>query len=308
MVAMNTQLNPNSGGSSSLDEDTSAEVREIEILARRLVKDTLAGQYHAVFKGRGMSFDSVREYQAGDDVRTIDWNVSARTGGVFVKQYVEERELTVLVAVDLSASLQFGTVDVNKRKMAARIAAVLALSAISNNDRVGLVLFTDRIERYIPPKKGRAHVLRIVREVLQFEPIGRQTRLDLGLDYLANIVRKRAVVFVLSDFMGQGYERSLAVTARRHDLVPVVVTDPVERRFPQLNYLIPLEDFETGDLLWFDAGDADGLQTYWQRAAVDTRKRQDLFRKHGLEAIDATLGQDYLPALAAYFRRRAARQ
>lgn len=287
-------------------DDLSQRVREIELITRRLVQDTMAGQYHAVFKGRGMSFDSVREYEAGDDVRTIDWNVSARTGGVFVKQYVEERELTVLIAVDLSASLEIGTAGRSKRELAAEMAAVLAFSAISNNDRVGLVLFTDRIERYIPPKKGRAHVLRVILELLQFQPVGRGTRIDVACDYLGRIARKRAVVFVLSDFLAEDYERALGVAARRHDLVPIATTDPMEKVWPDLG-LMALEDAETGEVHWFDGAGA-ARQIYWQRAAVGRRKREQTFRKHGLEPIEAIVGQDYLKALVTYFRRRAARQ
>jgi len=287
--------------------DIPARVREIELITRRLVQDTLAGQYHAVFKGRGMSFDSVREYQPGDDVRTIDWNVSARTGGVFVKQYVEERELTVLLAVDLSASLDFGTDQRSKRELAAEIAAVLAFSAISNNDRVGLILFTDRIERYIPPKKGRAHVLRVILELLQAQPEGVGTRIDVACDYLARIARKRAVVFLLSDFLADNFERALGVAARRHDLVPIVMSDKAERTWPDLG-LTPLEDAETGELIWFDGGSKAVRQAFWQRAAVAKRKRDQGFRKHGLEPIDTVVGQDYLKDLVAYFRRRAARQ
>lgn len=297
------------------DQDIPARVREIELITRRLVQDTLAGQYHAVFKGRGMSFDSVREYQPGDDVRTIDWNVTARTGSVSVKQYVEERELTVLLAVDLSASLDFGTAKRSKRELAAEIAAVLAFSAISNNDRVGLVLFSDRIERYIPPKKGRAHVLRVILELLQFKAVGTGTRIEVACDYLNRIARKRAVVFMLSDFLtddasgglGAGIERALGVTARRHDLVPIAISDKAERQWPDLG-LIPLEDAETGELIWFDGGNKAVRQQFWQRAAVAKRKREQTFRKHGLEPIEAVVGQDYLKDLVTYFRRRAARQ
>ena len=289
-------------------QDIPAKVREIELITRRLVSDTLAGQYHAVFKGRGMSFDSVREYQPGDDIRSIDWNVTARSSeGVFVKQFVEERELTVLLAVDLSASLDFGTVNRSKRELAAEIAAVLAFSAISNNDRVGLILFTDRIERYIPPKKGRAHVLRVILELLQFRPEGSGTRLDVACDYLARIARKRAVVFLLSDFLAGDFERALGIAARRHDLVPVLVSDKTERELPDVGLAV-VEDAETGEVLWIDSGSRDVRIQLRQRAAVQKRKREQLFRKHGLEPIDAVVGQDYLKGLVAYFRRRAARQ
>lgn len=293
--------------------ELSSKVREIELITRRLVNDTLAGQYHAVFKGRGMSFESVREYQPGDDIRTIDWNVSARSAGpsggsIFVKQYVEERELTVVLAVDLTASQQFGTVERSKRELAAEIAAVLAFSAIKNNDRVGLLLFTDRVEHWIPPKKGRAHVLRVIRDLLGFQPEGERTRVDVPCDYLSRILRKRAVVFLLSDFLAPEYDRALGVLARRHDLVPLVTSDPAERQWPDLGMLTVLEDLETGELIWFDAGSKAARQAYWQRAAVARRKREQTFRKHGLEPIDAVVGQDYLKGLVTYFRRRAARQ
>ncbi|MBI5611141.1 MAG: DUF58 domain-containing protein [Deltaproteobacteria bacterium] len=304
---MNTARTQNN----SADEavlDVADRVRQIEIITRRLVNDTLAGQYHAVFKGRGMSFDSVREYQPGDDVRTIDWNVSARTGGVFVKQYVEERELTVLLAVDLSGSMGFGTKDRSKRDLATEIAAVLAFSALRNNDRVGLVLFSDHIEQYVPPKKGRAHVLRMIRDLLTATPKGTRTRLDGACDYLARIVRKRSVVFLLSDFLQPDFERSLGVLARRHDLVPLAIADRAEMTLPNLGGLVALEDAETGELQWVDTGSAAVRQHYWQRQQVARRKIEQALRKHGCDPIEAWVGEDYLAGLVTYFRRRAARQ
>jgi uncharacterized protein (DUF58 family) len=289
------------------DKSLASQVRDIEILARRLVNDAMAGQYHAVFKGRGMSFDSVREYAPGDDVRSIDWNVTARTGEVFVKQFVEERELTVLLAVDLSGSQDFGTERKSKRKLVAEIAAVLALSAISNNDRVGLILFTDRIERYIPPKKGRGHVLRVIQELLRFEPEGQGTRIDLACDYLSRIQRRRAVVFLLSDFLGPEYGRALGVAARRHDLVPIVTTDQAEQSWPRFFPLLTLEDAESAELLALDVGLGRNPQIYGERAHVARQRRSDEFRKNGLEPIEAMASRDYLKDLVAYFRRRAAR-
>ena len=288
--------------------DVAARVRQIELITRRLVNDSLAGQYHAVFKGRGMSFDSVREYQPGDDIRSIDWNVSARTGGIFVKQYVEERELTVLVAVDLSASMVFGTKGRSKRDLAAEIAAVLAFSALRNNDRVGLVLFTDRLEHYVPPKKGRAHVLRIIRDLLEMQPQGQHTRLDLACDELSRIVRKRSVVFLLSDFLDAPFDRPLGILARRHDAVPLVIGDRAEQAFPDLGGMVALEDAESGEIHWFDAGDKASRTAFWQRQAVARRKLDQGLRKHGVDPIDAWVGEDYLPGLVGYFRRRAARQ
>jgi len=291
------------------------KVREIELVTRRLVNDVLAGQYHAVFKGRGMSFDQVREYQPGDDIRTIDWNVTARTGGVYVKQYVEERELTVLLVVDLSASGAFGTVDQSKRELAAEIAAVLAFSAIKNNDRVGVIMFSDRIERYIPPKKGRAHVLRVILELLEFEPEGTGTRIDVACDYLTKIQRKRSVVFFLSDFLPerddatlqQAYERALGVASRRHDVVPLVIGDRAEASLPDVG-LVPLQHLETGEIMWFDSGSRDIRRRFERRWHEMATERSRIFRKNGMEPIAAEVGQDYIPGLVAYFRRRASRQ
>ena len=288
-------------------EEVLKKVKEIELVTRRLVNDVMAGQYNAVFKGRGMSFDSVREYQPGDDVRLIDWNVTARTGEPFVKKFVEERELTVLLVVDVSASGEFGTRDQSKRELAAEIAATLAFSAIQNNDRVGLVLFSDRIERYIPPKKGRSHALRVILELLEADPKGSGTDIGVACDYLSRIQRKRAVVFFLSDFLADDWGRALGVAARRHDLVPVVMADHGEADLPNLG-LCALEDAETGEILWVDTGTRAG-QAAWRRiAAGHTKERDMLLRKHGLEPIAATVGEPWLPALVGYFRRRAARQ
>jgi len=291
------------------------KVREIELVTRRLVNDVLAGQYHAVFKGRGMSFDQVREYQPGDDIRTIDWNVTARTGVPYVKQYVEERELTVLLVVDLSASGVFGTVGQSKRELAAEIAAVLAFSAIKNNDRVGVIMFSDRIERYIPPKKGRGHVLRVILELLEVQPEGVGTRIDVACDYLSKIQRKRSVVFFLSDFLpeddtvplAESYERALGVASRRHDVVPLVIHDTAEQDFPDLG-LVALEHLETGELMWFDSGARAVRHAFRRRGEALVTERDRIFRKHGMEPIRAEVGSDYLPGLVTYFRRRASRQ
>ena len=290
----------------SATSDILKKVREIELVTRRLVNTTLAGQYHAVFKGRGMSFDSVREYQPGDDVRLIDWNVTARTGAPFVKTFVEERELTVLLAVDLSASGEFGTRGQSKRELAAEIAAVLAFSAIKNNDRVGLVLFTDKIERYIPPKKGRSHVLRVILELLETQPTGRGTDLTQVCTYLTNIQKRRAVVFLLSDFIADDYERALGIAARRHDLVPLVIDDVAESELPDLG-LVAFEDAESGELMWIDTSARGRQKSYRAAAEGFERSRDTVFRRHGMEPIRAHVGESYLPALTAYFRRRAAR-
>lgn len=288
-------------------EEVLQKVQAIELVTRRLVNDVMAGQYHAVFKGRGMSFDAVRQYQPGDDVRLIDWNVTARTGEAFVKQFVEERELTVLLVVDVSASGEFGSVDQSKRETAAEIAATLAFSAIKNNDRVGLVLFSDRIERYIPPKKGRSHALRVILELLQAEPTGEGTDLGVACDYISRVQRKRAVVFFLSDFLAEDWGRPLGVAARRHDLVPLVVRDRKEAELPDLG-LCAFEDAETGEILWLDTSSKAGRRAFERLAAAKHKERDRLLRKHGLEPIQVVVGEPWLPGLVGYFRRRAARQ
>src|SRR4051812_988786 len=209
-------------------------IRKLEITTRKVVADMLAGQYHSVFKGRGMAFSEVRPYQPGDEIRVIDWNVTARMNDAYVKVFTEERELTVMLAVDVSASKDFGSRGRPKAEIAAEVAAQLAFSAIANNDRVGLVLFSDRVEKVVAPKKGRKHVLRVVTEILTAAPHGRGTDLALGLEYVTHLSRKRAVTFVISDFLATGYERKLRIAAQRHDLVPVVIADPLESAFPNL--------------------------------------------------------------------------
>ena len=234
-------------------------VRHIEIRTRHLVNDSFAGEYHAIFKGRGMEFDEVREYQPGDDVRTIDWNVTARMGHPFVKRYVEERELTVMLAFDASASGSFGTKDRFKRELAAELGAVLAFSAITNNDKVGLLAFTDEIELHIPPRKGRRHVLRLIRDLLAFEPHGRGTDIVGGLDRLNHTLKRRAIVFLVSDMLQSdedgptdALERALLATNRRHDLVAVTIADPRETAWPDVG-LVSLEDAESGARMWVDS-------------------------------------------------------
>src|SRR5688572_20102986 len=223
------------------------KIRKIEIYTSKLVNDRLAGQYQSVFKGRGMAFSEVRQYLPGDDVRLIDWNVSARMNEPYVKLFVEEREMTVMLLIDMSASGLFGSIAQSKREVAAEVAALVAFSAIKNNDRVGLIIFTDQVERFVPPKKGKKHVLRVISEILTYEPRSPRTNLGVGLDFLGRIARRRAVAFMVSDFLASPaqYERSLRITARRHDLVPVTVTDPLEEAFPDVG-LLELEDPETG--------------------------------------------------------------
>src|SRR5512139_3316563 len=227
------------------------KAKKIEIAARRLVDEQLAGQYHSVFKGRGLIFSDVRPYYAGDDIRTIDWNITARMNFPHVKQFVEERDRTVNLVIDMSASGHFGSRGTTKRELAAELAAVVAFSAIKNNDRVGLYIVTDKVERFVPPKKGRRHVLRVIGEILAFEPQSRQTDIAKGLDFLGKVARRRSVVFLVSDFLGSdpaAWERAMRITAQRHELVPVVVSDPMEQALPRVGIVL-FEDLETGEVV-----------------------------------------------------------
>jgi uncharacterized protein (DUF58 family) len=287
--------------------ETFRQVRRIHIRTRRLVDGVLAGEYHSVFKGRGMEFAEVREYVPGDDVRTIDWNVTARMGQPFVKQYVEERELTVMLLVDLSASGQFGSGTRFKSEIATELCAVLALSAIRNNDTVGLILFTDRIERFIPPRKGRNRALRVIREMLVFEPQGRRTDLGHALEYLHKVCRRRSVTFLISDFLASGYERQLRLVHKRHDLIPICIADPRESELPNVG-LITLRDLETGDYALIDTGSAAVRRAYRERRAAAALVRQRLFRSLGVDVIDVTTRESYIHPLMRFFRLREKRR
>jgi uncharacterized protein (DUF58 family) len=283
------------------------KIRKIEIVTQRLVRDRMAGQYHSVFKGSGIAFSEVREYTPGDDIRLIDWNVSARMNEPYVKLFIEEREMTVLLLVDMSASGRFGSRDQEKRELAAELAAILAFSAIRNNDRVGLIIFTDDVERFVPPKKGKKHVLRVISEILSYVPRSPRTNLGAGLDFLGRIARRRAVTFLVSDFLAPSsqYERALRIAARRHDLIPVTVTDPLEEALPAVG-LIELEDPETGELVVFDTSGPEG-----RAFAVESRALRDgreaLFRRLDLDAISVRTDRPYLPALTSFFEARARR-
>src|SRR6516225_7269677 len=253
-----------------LPREVLRQIRRLQLKARRAVEDLLGGEYHSVFKGTGIAFEEVREYQPGDDIRTIDWNVTARMGHPFIKRFVEERELTVMLAVDCSGSHQFGTQLQQKREVAAELAAILAFSAIRNNDKVGLIEFTDRVERFVPPRKGTRHVLRLIRDVLFFQPTHRGTALGEGLDYLNRLLHRRSIVFLFSDFLDQGYERALKRTARHHDLIAVRISDPREEQLPAVG-LLELEDAETGKRLLVDAGSGRVRDAF----AVAVRQRRE---------------------------------
>jgi len=281
-------------------------VRRLEIRTRRLVEESLAGSYHSVFRGRGMEFAEVREYERGDDVRTIDWNVSARMGHPFVKKFTEERELTVVLAVDASGSERFGTTPSTKLQTVAEISALLAFSAIRNEDRVGLLQFTDRIETFLPPRKGREHTLRVLREVLALDPRGRGTDIKHALEYLRRVVTKRAVVFLLSDFQDLGYEHTLRVVARKHDVVAISVTDPRERTLPPVG-LVAVEDPESGEVGFIDAG-SSRVRRAWTEAADRRRAAlQESMRRTGIDLLEIDTGLPYDMPLVRFFRERARR-
>jgi len=288
--------------------DLIRKIRRIEITTRRAVQDTLAGGYHSVFKGRGMAFSEVRPYQPGDEIRAIDWNVTARMGEPFIKVFSEERELTALIAVDRSASQDAGFAAQAKAEVSAEIAALLVFSALENGDRAGLLLFTDKIERYVPPRRGKKHGLRLITEVLAFRPSGRGTDIAEALGHLTTAQRRKAVVFVVSDFLAEGYENALAVLSRRHDVVPVVVSDPVEEKLPELQGLWPVADAETGEMVLLDFADAHTRTAYQLYSRERAERRDKIFRKLSLDAVRVRPGDDYVQPLAALFRARARRR
>ena len=282
------------------------KIRALEIKTRGLVETALAGNYHSVFKGRGMNFDEVREYQPGDEIRSIDWNVTARMGTAFVKKFTEERELTVILVVDVSASGNFGSVAQSKRELAAEVACLLAFSAIRNNDKVGLLLFTDRVELYVPAKKGRSHTLRIIREILFFDPAGRGTEPALALDYLNKIVTRRAVVFFVSDFQTSDFSRELAISGRRHDFIAVHVQDEREKVLPNVG-IITLEDAETGEQIEINTADRRTRERFSAVTEADHLELKRVLRRSNIDTISLRTGDDYLPALRSFFKQRERR-
>jgi len=282
------------------------KVRKIEITTNRIVNDVFAGEYHSVFKGRGMEFDEVREYQVGDDIRTIDWNVTARYGHPFVKRYVEERELTVMLLVDASSSGEFGTGWQLKGELAVEICALLAFSAIKNNDKVGLIIFTDKIEKVILPKKGRKHVLRVIRELLYFNPEQKKTDIKLALDYLNKILTRKAIVFLISDFLGTGYEMALNVANKRHDLIGITIRDPREIDLPPLG-IIEFEDAETGETIVIDTYDNEIRKSFAEVSSEGRSNLELIFKKLGVDYINVMTDKPYINSIIRFFQKRARR-
>ncbi|MGH8236652.1 MAG: DUF58 domain-containing protein [Steroidobacteraceae bacterium] len=290
-----------------ISRDSLQHIRRVEIRSWRLAEEYLAGAYRSVFKGRGMDFESVREYCAGDEVRRIDWNVSARMNAPFVKQFREERELSVLLAVDVSASSDLASAAQSKRELAAEVAACLAFSAASNGDKAGLVLFTDGVERYLPPRKGRRQVLRIMREVLHADLQGRGTSLEHALNFLNHVQHRRAIVFLITDFLDRNFERALKVTARHHDLIPIVITDGRERELPDAGWLA-VEDAESGEIVEIDTGDRRVRERFAQLSHERIRGLRAGFRRLGAESIELDTDAPYLQPLRAFMERRLRRR
>jgi uncharacterized protein (DUF58 family) len=283
-------------------------IRKIEIVTSKKASDQLAGQYHSVFKGRGMSFDEVRLYQPGDEIRFIDWNVSARANDVYIKRFVEERELTIMLMVDVSGSLRFGSHKELKQTVAAMLTGLLAFSAVKNNDRIGLVLFSDKIERFVPPKKGRKHVLRLLAEILSPRTANPNTDLKVPLEYLSRISRRRSVAFLISDFQAptESFVQPLRIVARRHDVVPIVIRDPMEAELPQIG-LAPFRDLETGEEIWLDTSSRRVREAYREKNEARLKQLLQTFRRSKLDAISVETGGSYEQALVQFFKLRARR-
>jgi len=282
------------------------KIRYIQIYTSKAVSDSLAGEYESMFKGRGMEFDAVREYQVGDDIRSIDWNVTARTGTPYVKRYVEERELTVVFMVDLSASGAFGSILQTKNEVAAELCALLSFSAIKNNDKVGLLVFTDQVEMFIPAAKGTTHVLRLIRELLNFSPGQKDTDISVAMEYLGRIATKKSVVFLVSDFLGEGFENQMRILGKKHDLIAVSITDPREIALPDVG-LIELEDAETGERVLIDTGSASVRNRYRQLGEGRQEHLSDLFRSMGVDHLEILTGRNYVMELVRFFRTRERR-
>lgn len=284
-------------------------IRHIELKSRRLVHNSFAGAYQSVYKGRGLSFAAVRPYQPGDDVRSIDWKVTARTGETFIKQHIEERELTLLIVIDGSASVLFGTQDRRKRDFAAELGAVLAYAANNNNDRAGLLIFSDHIEHYIPPKKGRNHLLHMIRDLLTVETKGKGTDLSLALRTANRLLPTGAIIFLLSDFLmpAESYRKDLMLAGQRHELVNVILSDPLEDNLPDVGLLV-MRDSETGEIQWVDTSSKEWQEQFRKKRTTFLEERQQVFNKAGVDSIDMPADGDYVRALGRFFQQQARKQ
>lgn len=279
------------------------KVHRIELKTRGLSNQIFSGEYHSAFKGRGMAFSEVREYMPGDEIRTIDWNVTARLGEPYVKVFEEERELTVILVVDISGSNQFGTSEQLKKDQITEICAVLAFSAIQNNDKIGVIFFSDQVEKFIPPKKGKTHILHIIRELIEFKPEHNKTNIDQALRYLINGVKKRSIAFVISDFMDEGFEKALKIANRKHDLVALRIHDPREQEIPNMG-MVPLRDNETDELTWINTGSAKVRSNFKAKALEHESQLQDVFRRSGVDYANIATNQSYILPLMTLFKRR----
>ena len=291
----------------ALPEDVLRRIRAIHIRTNYLANEVMAGEYESAFRGRGMEFEEVREYSFGDDVRMIDWNVTARMGHPYVKLYREEREMTMMLLVDLSTSQKFGSGERLKSELAAELAAVLAYTAIKSNDKVGLIIFTDRVEKFIPPKKGRGHVWRVIREILSFSPVQKDTRIEVALDYLSRVVNKRSIAFLVSDFLTVGFEKSLKIANQKHDLVAIHLSDPREEAIPKIG-LVELEDAETGERVVIDTSDFIFERDFETWVRKVEKERMNFFRSLGVDLIRVRTDRPYTETLIRFFRMREKRR
>jgi len=283
------------------------KVRKIEIKTKGLSNHIFAGEYETAFKGKGMAFSEVREYQPGDDVRSIDWNVTARYNAPFVKVFEEEREMTVMLLIDVSASGNFGTQEQFKRELATELSAILAFSAIKNNDKVGVIFFTNKLEQFIPPKKGKSHILRIIREVLAFQPTGKGTNIAGALEYFNSVIKKRSICFILSDFMSKEFDRPLKIASKKHDLVALRIHDKREDTLPNVG-LVPMQDAETEKMIFVDTSSKKVRDNFAKNRLQATEKLRKLFPASGVDLIDITTGTDYVKPLINFFKTRGSRR
>jgi len=288
---------------SFLTEELLQKIKGIQIKARHLVNDSFSGEYVSAFKGRGIEFEEVREYIPGDDIRTIDWNVTARQNKPFIKTYKDERELTIMFVVDVSASSHFGTISKFKNEIAAEITALLSWTALKNNDKVGLVIFSDHVEHYLPPKKGRGHIWRLIRDILTFKSSARKTNMNIPLDYLNRVQKKKTITFLISDFQGDDFDKQLLATSRRHELIAINVTDQREIDLPNIGY-IELEDAETGEFRIINTGSKNLRDSYKKASLKRLKNIKQFFERNGIDYIDIRTDQFYLDEIVKFFRYR----